>query len=455
MSESPAGKFRTSETFLQAARRFRSKMMAQNTFILMKIHLLLILFLVTGCKPQPDKPAQAMSANTIANYLAQAPRIPGKEFLATDCTLLESLTDDQFLERIQYDYTRKCLGRKDSLCTIENDGFRISLLCIAVKNNWIARQNAATEVLQYLHEFRRAKTVHGIMPRTFDRDTGENARVTYGHFGRPYDVVGTAFMAATLQFVIRRFFDSDDAREKEIRELCNEICNRIDWNFAYDADRKCFTWFKNGDNGQLFDGKPLLGEMDETFFMQLLVLGSDSWKHGNEAYTEYLSKVFIDSQYGYRYYGTKEHNYKETGNLGHMIINNPEMLKSKDYPMAKLGYLVQPHIWFDFRNHHDEFSRTHNLNYHESVRNAINAQIAYAKKNPGNHPHYGEIWGFYDTYSPLTESWIEKGLPAEGDIDDGTISVDAAISAIAFEPVQSIKWDHPVFLWGCLCINFS
>ncbi len=406
----------------------------------MKKYILLSILLIVTCKSFSNGAQNRdKSTKSIAENLADASKMPNKQFLALDPSLLEDLSDDQFLERIQYDYTRNCLGRKDSLCTIENDGFRISLFCIAVKNNWLERERAATEVLQYLREFQRAKTMNGIMPRTFDRNTGEKSKVRYGEFGRPYDVVGTAFMAATLQFVVRQFFNFDTDSEKEIRQLCNEICNRIDWNFAYDDNQKCFTWFKNGDDGNLFDGKALLGEMDETFFMQLIVLGSKTWKHENEAYQEYLSKVFIDSQYGYRYYGTKEYNYKETGLLNHMKINNPEVLKSKDYPMAKLGYLVQPHIWFDFRNYNDDFCRKNNLNYFESVKNAISAQIQYAKNNPGNYPYYGDVWGFYDTCSPVTKKWMINGLPAEGDIDEGTISIDAAISAIVFDPESSIR----------------
>lgn len=402
-------------------------------------YLLFVLFsIITNTLLANSFPYQESFAS-VAKCLEEAPRKVGKLFLSVDPMHLDNLTDDQFLERIQYDYTRKCLGKKDSLCTIENDGFRISLFCIAVNNNWLERERAAREVLQYLQEFKRAKTVCGIMPRTFDRETGEKAKVNYGEFGRPYDVVGTAFMAATLQFVVRQFFDRNIDLEKNIRKLCNEICNRIDWNFAYDTHRKCFTWFKNGDKGELFDGKALLGEMDETFFMQLLVLGSETWLHGNEAYDEYLSKVFIDAQYGCRYYGTKEYNYKETGLLNHMKINNLKIKNSKDYPMAKLGYLVQPHIWFDFRGHNDEFCNNNGLNYYESVRNAITAQIKYAKNNPGKYPYYGDVWGFYDTHSPLTKNWMIKGLPAEGDIDDGTISIDAAISAIAFEPQASIQ----------------
>ena len=386
-----------------------------------------------------DTSKRTLSSKKTVLWSASAYQVAEKQFLIVGPLSLNDLTDDQFLERMQFDYTRKCIEKKDSFCTIENDGFRINLFCVAVKNNWIKREIASAEVLQYLREFQKAKTIHGIMPRTFDRNTGEKAQVDYWTFGRPYDVVGTAFMATSLQFVVRQFFNRNNLVEREIRSLSNEICNRIDWDFAYDNNRRCFTWFKNGVDGNRFDGKELLGEMDETFFLQLTVLGSKNWTHGNEAYKEYLSKVFIDSQYGYSFYGTKEYNYKETGNLNYMKINNSAVLKLKDYPMAKLGYLVQPHIWFNLRGYRDEFCRKNNMDYFQSVQNAIKAQITYAKRNPGKFPYYGEVWGFYDTYSPVLKRWIIKGLPAEGDIDEGTISIDAAISAIEFEPKESLR----------------
>ena len=74
----------------------------------------------------------------------------------------------------------------------------------------------------------------------------------------------------------------------------------------------------------------------------------------------------------------------------------------------------------------------------QSVQNAIKAQIEYAKRNPGHFPFYGQVWGFYDTYSLPLKKWVNKGLPAEGDIDEGTISIDAAVSAILFSPKEAM-----------------
>lgn len=340
-------------------------------------------------------------------------KIEDKPFLTQDPTTLESLSDDEFLERIQYDYTRRCLAVKDKDCTIERDGFRVGLLCIAVQNGWMERSAAINEVLWYLRQFAVAKTVNGIMPRTFSRTTGDISDEIYGQFGRPYDVVGTAFMAATLLYIVRPFFDLESDGEQEIRLLCNKICDRIDWNFAYNEQEKCFYWFKNGSHAENFDGKALKGEMDETFFMHFLVLGSSGWRHGTEAYAEYTKHIFVDTQYGFKYYSTR--------------------------PTAKLGYLVQPHIWLDLRNVTDAFCRQNGLGYYESVVHAIHAQIAYAKHNPASYPLYGDVFGFYDTMDPVAGKWIEKGVPKENEIEDGTISVDAAISAIAFCPEAAIK----------------
>jgi hypothetical protein len=363
-----------------------------------------------------------------------------KVYLNLDVNRLNELTDDQFLERIQYDYSKNCLLNKDSIAIIENDGYRINLFCVAIKNGWISREEGAKETLQYLKEYQNAKTAEGIFPRSFHRITGKKIEgKTYGNFGQPFDVVGTAFFATSLQFIVRQFFDKDNPIENEIRKLCNFICSRINWNFAYNTDRKCFTWFKNGEDGKLFDGKDLVGEMDETFFMQLLVLGSKNWNYANEAYDNYLSKIFIDEQYGYRYFSTKQYDYKNSKQFTGITVNNEEILKLDNYPTAKLGYLVQSHIWFDLKGYRDSICNANKLDYFEGTQNAIKAQIKYAQLNPGNNFLYGDVWGFYDTYSPVSQKWMVTGLPAEGDVDEGTISISAVISAIPFAPKEAIK----------------
>ncbi|MDC1285743.1 hypothetical protein N8Z33_03550, partial [Flavobacteriaceae bacterium] len=380
------------------------------------------------------------TSKPIYSHLLDAQLSSGNEHLKLDVQLLDQLDDDQFLERIQYDYTKNCLSTKDSIAVVENDGYRINLYCVAVKNGWLPRKQAAEEVLQYLKEFENAKTVHGIFPRSFGRESGKKIKGRmYWTFGQPYDVVGTAFFAASVQYIIKPFFDQNNPVEKEIRKLSSTICDRIDWDFAYNAEKKCFTWFKNGEDGKLFDGKELVGEMDETFFLQLLVLGAKNWTHGKEAYDYYLSKIFIDEQYGYRYFSTKEYDYKTKKQFTGIIVKNPKNLELKDYPTAKLGYLVQTHIWFDLKGYRDSVSRANNMDYFEGTQNAIKAQIKYAQINPANNPLYGDVWGFYDTYSPISETWMGHGLPAEGDVDEGTISINAVISAIPFAPEASIK----------------
>lgn len=391
-----------------------------------------------GSTNSVDKHAE--NATRYVDVLSAARFLPGKEFLGLDSSRLESLSDDQFLERMQYDYARLCLKEKDSVATVENDAFRINLYCVAVGNGWITREKAGSMILEYLQEFERAKAIRGILPRSFYRSTGENfAGKNYGNFGHPYDIVGTAYFAASAQLIVRQFFDRNDATEKEIRRLCNEICDRIDWDLAYDQKNKYFTWFKNGPDATRFDGKPLIGEMDETFFLQLFVLGAKHWSHSLDAYNNYVSRFRTDTQYGIRYWATMEYNYKTARQFTGIKVNNPEILKQKDYPTAKLGYLVQPHIWFDFKGYRDSICRANDLDYFKNVQNVIKAQIKYARLNPGNYPLYGDVWGFYDTESPVTHRWMETGLPAEGDVDEGTIAINAVMSAMPFAPEEAIK----------------
>ncbi len=394
--------------------------------------LSLLLTFCISCKEKPEIKKDKQLFDT--QFLTK------KDYLSLDIHRLDELTDDQFLERIQYDYTKNCLTNKDSIAIVEHDGYRINLFCIAIKNNWTSRERGAKKVLQYLKEYKNSKTVEGIFPRSFNRITGEKIKgLTYGHFGQPYDVVGTAFFATSIQFTIRQFFDKDNPIENEIRKLCNSICNRINWNFAYNTDRKCFTWFKNGKEGKQFDGKDLVGEMDETFFLQLLVLSAQNWNYGTEAYNNYVANIFVDEQYGYRYFSTKQYDYKNSEQFTGITVNNPEILKLDNYPTAKLGYLVQSHIWFDLKEYRDSICNINNMDYFEGTQNAIKAQIRYADINPGKNKLYGDVWGFYDTYSPISKKWMVTGLPAEGDFDEGTISITAVISAIPFAPKESIK----------------
>lgn len=399
----------------------------------MKYHKIIFVFLLCllfSCR-MDDKSKKLLHS---AKLLLEKP------YLCLPVTRLNELSEDQFLERIQYDYTKNCLMDKDTIAVVENDGYRINLYCVAVHNGWLSREKAATEVLNFLIEYENAKTIEGIFPRSFNRLSGEQIEGrTYWTFGQPYDVVGTAFFTTSIQFVVRQFFNRDNSIENKIRILCDKICNRVNWDFAYNIDRKCFTWFKNGEDGSLFDGKDLVGEMDETFFLQLLVLSADKWSHDKDAYNKYVSEIFIDEQYGFRYFSTKEYNFKDSKQFTGIEVKNSKNLKLKDYPTAKLGYLVQPHIWFDLEGFRDSTCIANNMDYFEGTQNAIKAQIKYAQLNPGQNKLYGDVWGFYDTYSPVTKKWMVTGLPAEGDYDEGTIAINAVISAIPFAPSETIK----------------
>ena len=389
--------------------------------ISLKVFLFLSILIVTSC----------ISKNNIRNKnnsLFDDDLIPNKSFLKIDSLHLQKLSDDQFLERIQYDYTKSILNKKeDSIIVIEKDGYRINLFAIGVYNGWFSREKASKKVLKYLHQYENAKHIKGFFPRSFSRKTGDFIPgKEYYNFGQPYDVVGTAFMATSLKFITRQFFNKNNEVETEIRQLCDIICNRIDWDFA-------------GSDATLFDGKDLVGEMDETFFIQLLVLSSKKWSFGDEAYKKYTSKIFVDKQYGYKYFSTKQYDYKNSKQFSGITVNNPEILKLYNYPTAKLGYLVQSHIWFDLQNYRDSVCNIYNMDYYQGVQNAVKAQIKYAQINPGKNKLYGDVWGFYDTYSPISKKWMVTGLPAEGDYDEGTIAISAVMSAINFEPNASIK----------------
>lgn len=364
-----------------------------------------------------------------------------KPYLFIDTLELQKLSNDNFLERIQFDYTMEFIKKlSDTVLTIEKEGYAINLFCVGIKNGWFHRNKTAKVVLEKLLVYEKAKHIQGFFPRSFSKVTGDFIPGSkYGDFGQPYDVVGTAFLATSLKFIVKQFFNRNNKTEIEIRQLCKKICNRINWDFAYKVDKKCFTWFKNGKNGEYFDGKDLVGEMDETYFLQLYVLGAKNWSHNKEAYKSYTSNIFIDNQYGYSYFSTKQYDYKNSKQFSGITVQSKKNKELDNYPTVKLGYLVQSHIWFDLRDFKDSLCIQWKMNYFQGVQNAIKAQIRYAKINPGNNYLYGDVWGFYDTFSPISKKWMVTGLPAEGDFDEGTIAISAVLSAINFMPDESIS----------------
>lgn len=96
-------------------------------------------------------------------------------------------------------------------------------------------------------------------------------------------------------------------------------------------------------------------------------------------------------------------------------------------------------IWFILKGYRDSICNANNLDYFEGTKNAIKTQIKYAQLNPGNNFLYGDVKGFYNTYSPISEEWMVTGLPAKGNVDERTTSISADISAIPFAPKESIK----------------
>jgi len=338
------------------------------------------------------------------NSLGAVYNIPDNRHLRLPPTEIDGLDDDQFLERIQFDYARVYLFSFLPEARTEIDAFIAPLYCMAAERKWIDREVAAESVLKLLRQYEQAETAKGIFPRLFDRSTGKRIP------GQPYDVVGTGFFACSIMLFIRPYFDADDPKEKEIRDLAQKIYERIDFNYAYDREKECFWWNKNGDDPSRFDGKPLRDWLDETLSLQLITLSSPGWDYDDDAYRTYTSTMKWESAYGYDYFMDRQ-----------------------------LGYLLMPHLWFDFRGYRDRACRQKRIDYFENTHRAVLSHIAYAKKNPGGYPLYGDVWGFYDCESPLTGKWTVMGLPMEGDIDEGTISISAVISSISFEPRKTIR----------------
>jgi hypothetical protein len=108
------------------------------------------------------------------------------------------------------------------------------------------------------------------------------------------------------------------------------------------------------------------------------------------------------------------------------------------------------HIWIDFRNIHDTYTASKNIDYFENSKRASIANKKYCIANPKNFKGYHEnLWGLTACDGPHSGEKIIKGRKydfydyrARGAaltniVDDGTIAPTAAGGSIAFIPEEA------------------
>jgi len=378
---------------------------------------------LAGCGPQqPDnKPdVQAPKPGPITQTPPPAPAKPGPpelpplfrdierktfQFFWDTTNELNGLTPDRFPSR--------------PFASIASVGFALTAYPIGIENGWINRRQAVDRTLVTLRFFRDApqgpqrtgKTgYHGFYYHFLDMQTG--------HRYEPWvelSSIDTALLMSGVLFA-QSYYDRDDPREKEIRDLAEELYRRVDW-----------TWLQKRE--------PLIamGWYPESGFIQ------HDWSGYNEAMMLYIMALASPTHpVGPEAWPV----WTRTYDLSWGVFEGQEYLSG-----APQFWHQYAHVWVDFRGIRDEYMRNRGIDYFENSRRATYAQRAYAIENPMKWKEYGEnVWGltasdgpqrttqYYQGQQREFRHYSARGAGLRDDFDDGTLAPTAAIASLPFAP---------------------
>jgi hypothetical protein len=239
--------------------------------------------------------------------------------------------------------------------------------------------------------------------------------------GRRYDSwvelssVDTALLLMGVLFA-QSYYDQDDPREKEIRQIADTIYKRVDWQWLQrNKPLVSMGWFPESG----FIQHDWMG-YNEAMMLYVLALGSPTHPVEPDAWTVWTRTY--DNDWGV-YQGQE---YLSFGPLfGHQYS----------------------HVWIDFRDIQDPYMRERGIDYFLNSRRATLAQREYAIENPMQWKDYSaNVWGLTAGDGPQNTTQEYKGeqrqfrhYSARGaglreNFDDGTIVPSAAISSLPFAP---------------------
>lgn len=341
------------------------------------------------------------------------------------------VTDEQLLDEVQHaafryfwdgghpysGMAREGIGLGHPLDTVTTGGtgFGLAALIVGAERGWITRAQAAGRTLRILRFLNGVRPDDPSQPSNVQRYHGAWAHHYHGVTGAtiPFagaadnggDLVETALLMQGM-LTSRQYFDGVDAAESEIRARATTLWHTVEW-----------SWYRRFTNGQVLYwhwsptnawemNLPIRG-FNETQIVYLLAVASptfampaSSYHNGYAGNADYVN--------GNVYYGCRQWVGQPLG--------------------GPLFFTHYSHMGFDPRYRHDAY-----CNYDRNSRNISRINRAHCIDNPGNFAGYSPlVWG-------LTASNNPWGYLAHSPTDDnGTIAPTAALSAMAYVPVESL-----------------
>ncbi len=350
-------------------------------------------------------------------------------FTRVDSTYLYTLiTDDDLLTLIEsqtfkyfWDFGHPSCGmareRNSSgdVVTTGGSGFGIMAMVAAMERGFISRADGIARLVKILGFLETCDRFHGAWPHWLNGVTGKI--VPFSAHDDGGDLVETSYMLQGL-LCMRQYLDSTVTAEKTEIDRINTLYRAVE-----------FDWYTNGQNMLYWAWSPNYGYnlriegYNETLITYVVAASSPTHTIAANAYTNgYANNGGIKN--GSTYYGYP-------------------LPLGQDYG-GPLFFTQYSFLGLDPRNLRDQYAYYWEQNVNQSLIN-----WSYCNSNPLKYPGYGgAIWG-------LTASDNPWGYNAQSPTNDlGVITPTAALSSIAYTPVQSLNAARTYYyflgdrLWG-------
>ncbi len=323
------------------------------------------------------------------------------------------ITDDDLLTLVQrqtfryfWDFAHPACGMarerntSGDIVTTGGSGFGIMTIIAAMERGFISRADGLARLDTILGFLETCDRFHGVWPHWLNGATGKT--VPFSPTDNGGDLVETSYMIQGLLAMRQYLNPAVPTENSEIQRITN-LFNSVE-----------FDWFTNGQKTLYWTWSPDYGYnlkiqgYNETLITYVLAASSPGHSITADVYTTgYANNGGIKN--GRSYYG-------------YVLPLGP------DYG-GPLFFTQYSFMGLDPRNLSDQYADYWEQNVNQSLIN-----LAYCLANPKKYPGYGPgIWG-------LTASDNPWGYSAQSPTNDlGVITPTAAISSIAYTPVQSMN----------------
>lgn len=356
----------------------------------------------------------------------EMPFLPDDAFLK-DRELLDKLQRDTFNFMWEYSFPESGLAYEDSRnkasgqATIGGTGFGVAAIVAAAERGWVSREAAVERILKisyFLRDKTDRKNLHGAFPHWLDGRTGRT--FSFSEKDNGADLVETAFMIQGL-LIARSYFNGDEPREKELRDIVTELWHDVDWHWFSKGENNGLFWHWSPDHGFGMDMK--ISGFNEAMIVYVLALASPTHPISRETARFWYSTHEYQPKTGNGYTIEAANEYAGCMFLSHYSFIGLDPRRMADGFVRK-GYMVR------------------------NITHALMNRAYCLESAPEEHQFSEGFWG-------LTACDIKGGYRYQSAYNEvGTVAPTAALASMPYVPEYAMRvlWNiHDNYkskLWG-------